>query len=219
METTPVLNAQLRDKLKKAKQIRKEKLIPAEYYGRGIQNVSLSLPYQEFRKLYRTAGTNTIIDLKIEGQGDKKVLVHDVNYDPIRGDVRHVEFIHVRMDEEVTTHVRIKLEGQAPAVKEQGGILIQSLDEIEITCLPGDLIHEVTLNIDSLTELQVPLHVSDIVLPPKIKLVTDPETPVVSVLPPREEEVETAAPEALPEVEVLTGKKEEASEEGGEKKE
>ncbi|MBU0981075.1 50S ribosomal protein L25 [Patescibacteria group bacterium] len=215
---TPVLPAGKRDKSVLAKNLRKQDMVPAEYYGHGVENLSLQLDYQTFRKVFREAGENTVIDLKIEGIGDKKVLVQQVDRDPVSNEYSHVELINVRMDEEVTTHVPIELEGQAPAVRELAGVLVQNLDEIEIRCLPGDLIHGVTLNIEVLVDFQTSLHVSDIKLPANITLLTDPELMVATVQPPREEEIEEVAPEAA-EGAVQEGEKAEATESGADAKE
>lgn len=206
-----VLTVQVRDLATKAKVLRREKLITAEYYGKGVENLSLQMDYQTFRRLYREAGDNTVIDLKIEGKGDKKVLVHHVDYDPVSGNYRHVDFINVDMDVKVTAHVDITLEGQAPAVKEMAGVLTQHLDAIEIKCLPGDLIHGVTLNIDSLVDFHTSLHVSDIEIPANIELLTDPAQTVVNVSAPREEEAETVPGEEVDvsSVEVTSEKKDE----------
>jgi len=206
-----VLTVQVRDLSKKAKVLRREKLIPAEYYGKGVENVSLQMDYQTFRRLYREAGDNTVIDLKIDGVGDKKVLVHKVDFDPISGDYQHVDFINVDMNVKVTAHVHITLEGQAPAVKELGGVLTQSLDAIEIKCLPGDLIHGVTVNVDSLVDFHSAIHVSDIEVPANVELVTDPAITVATVSAPREEEPETVPGEEVDvaSVEVTSEKKDE----------
>lgn len=219
-----VLNVQLRDKSTKAKNLRKQNLIPAEYYGHGVENVSVQMDYQTFRKLYREAGENTIIDLKIDGSGDKKVLVHRVDRHPVSDEIEYVEFINVRLDEKVTTNLPIHLEGQAPAVKELGGTLVQNLDELEIRCLPDDLIHEVTLSLESLVDFHSALHVSDIVVPEKIEVLTDPGRTVATVQPPRAEEEEIAPEDemGIEDVEVAGEEKEEgeaeAAEEGGEEK-
>ena len=193
-------------------------MIPAEYYGHGIENHSLQMDYQTFRKVYRHAGENTVIDLEIEGGGNKKVLVHRVDYNPVSDRFTYVEFINVRMDEEVTTHVPIVLEGQAPAVKELAGVLVQNLDELEIRCLPGDLIHEVTVSVESLVDFNASVHVADIKVPGKITVITDPETTVATVTPPREEEAEE-----VPEMDVASvqveGEEKAEGEEGEEKAE
>ncbi len=208
-----VLNVQVRDKAVKAKNLRKEGLLVAEFYGHGMENMSLQMDYQEFRKLYREAGENTVIDLVVEGGKTLKVLVHQVEYDPVTDEFQHVDFINVRMDEEVTTNVPIILEGQAPAVKEMGGVLMQNLDELEIRCLPGDLIHEITVNIESLVDFHSSIHVSDISIPGKIAIVTDPERTIVTVTAPREEEPEETVEADVASVEVEGEKKEESTEE------
>jgi large subunit ribosomal protein L25 len=208
-----VLNVQVRDKAVKAKNLRKEGLLVAEFYGHGMENMSLQMDYQEFRKLYREAGENTVIDLVVEGGKTLKVLVHQVEYDPVTDEFQHVDFINVRMDEEVTTNVPIILEGQAPAVKEMGGVLMQNLDELEIRCLPGDLIHEITVNIESLVDFHSSIHVSDISIPGKIAIVTDPERTIVTVTAPREEEPEETGEADVASVEVEGEKKEESTEE------
>ncbi len=218
MEQT-VFPAQLRDKSVKTKNLRKMNLIPAEYYGRGIQNISLQLDYQSFRKMYRKAGFNTVITLEIEGGGTKKVLIHEVDRHPVTDLFSHVELINVRMDEEVTTTIPVRLEGSAPAVRDFGGVLIQSMDEIEITCLPGDLIHEIVLSVEGLTELNSGLHVSDIKLSDKIKILSDPEASVAMVSAPQEEEVAAVEAPAVGEVEITTAKEGEAGAAPEEKKE
>lgn len=205
------LSAQLRDTNIKAKYLRKDGLIPAEFYGHGMENQSLQMDYQSFRRVYRKAGENTIIELKVDGGKDAKVLVHRVDHHPVSDDISYVEFINVRMDEKVTTHVPVHLEGQAPAVKELGGVLVQSLDEIEIRCLPGDLIHEVTLSIEPLVDFSSAIHVSDIKVSDKIEILTDLESTVASVSAPREEEPEEAPEMDVASVEV-TGQKEDSEE-------
>jgi large subunit ribosomal protein L25 len=184
------LEVQVRDMSQKAKALRRGKMIPASFYGHGIENVNIQMDYQTFRKLYRVAGDNTVIDLNIEGVGMKKALVHRVDYHPVTDNFQYIEFINVRMDEKVTTTVPVHLEGQAPAVKEMGGVLMQSLNELEIECLPGDLIHEVTVSIESLVDFHTAIHVSDIKVPATITVITPLETNVAAVSAPREEEAE-----------------------------
>jgi large subunit ribosomal protein L25 len=207
------LSAQVRDKAVKAKDVRRMKMIPAEYYGRGIENVSLQMDYQDFRRLYRTAGMNTVIDLKIEGQGDKNVIVHRVDQDPVTDEIAYVELINVRMDEEITADVPLRLEGQSLAVRDLGAILVQNLDTVEVTCLPAKLPHEIVVNIDSLVDLSSSIHVSDIVAPAGVTITSDPEESVISLTLPQEEVVEET-PVDVSSVEVTTEKKEEGAEGG-----
>lgn len=210
--------AQPRDKSVKAKVLRRKNLIPAEYYGRNVENMSLQVGYQDFRRLYKKAGSNTVIDLEVEGKGMKNVLIHNVEVHPVTDQYIHIEFINVRMDQEVNTNIPVRLEGTAPAVKELGGTLIQNLDEVEVTCLPKDLVHEIVVNIESLVDFNSSITVADLKVPAGITIVNEPDASIAYVTQPQEEEVapvEGEAPSAA-DVEITTEKKEE---EGAEKKE
>jgi len=209
MEKT-LLTVQLRDKSVKAKEIRRNKMIPAEFYGHGVENVSIQMNYQAFRKMYRVAGKNTVIDLKIEGKGDKSVLIHRIDFDTVTDDISYVEFINVRMDEVVTAKIPLVLEGTAPAVREVGAVLIQNLDALEISCLPGDLPHEILVNVDGLTDASMSIHVSDLKLSSKITILADPEESIVSLFMPKEEEAAPAEAVDVSKVEVTTEKKDDA---------
>lgn len=200
--------AQPRDKAVKAKILRRKNLIPAEYYGRGIENMSLQVDYQAFRKLYKKAGSNTVIDLEIDGKGMKNVLIHNVSAHPVTDLYTHVEFINVRMDEEVTTTIPVRLEGQAPAVKDLAGILIQNLDGVEVTCLPKDLVHEIVVSVESLVDFNSSITVADLKIPAGITVLNEPEASVAYVTAPQEEEVAPTEPVDVAAVEVLTEKKE-----------
>ncbi len=202
------LKVQMRDAETKAKALRRKGLLPAEYYGKGVKNLSIQMDYQSFRRMYRHAGDNTLIDMDIEGQGKKKVLVQNVDYDPVSGEFIHVDFINVDMDVKVTANVPVVLEGTAPAVKEQGGILTQNLDEIEIRCLPANLIHEVKLSVESLVDFHSAIHVSDIKLDDKIEILTDPSITIATVSAPRSEEVESGEDVDVSAVEVPSASKE-----------
>lgn len=180
--------AQTRDKSVKAKNIRKMNLIPAEYYGHGVENISLQMDYQSFRKLYKKSGSNTVIDLEIEGKGVKNVLIHRVDTHTVTDLYTHVEFINVRMDEEVSTTIPVRLEGTAPAVKDLGGTLIQNLDGIDVTCLPRDLVAEIVVNVESLVDFNSSITVADLQIPKGITVVNEAEASVAYVTPPREEE-------------------------------
>ncbi len=211
-----VLKARVRDKTIRANSLRRMKLVPAEYYGRGVENMSLQIPYGDIRRAYKQAGGNTIIDLDVDGKS-LKALVHHVDYHPVTDDISHVEFINVDMSQAIQTRVKIKLEGMPLAVKDLQGTLVQNLHEIEIKCLPSDLIHEVVLNVEPLVDFNISLKVSDLKLPETIKLLTDPSITVATVVAPRDEEEEKPAEEVdLSKIEVTSEKKVEEGAEGAE---
>lgn len=192
------LNLQTRDKKNKVKDLRKSNIIPAEFYGKGVENKSLQVDYQTFRRLFRQAGGNTVLQLDVDGGKEKlSALIHAVDYHPVTDDIIHIEFINVRMDQEIHANVPLTFVGQAPAVKEAGGVLIHNLDQIEVKCLPKDMVHDIEVNIEPLVDFTVSIHVSDLKVPAGITVMNAPEEVVVSVVAPRievEAPVEAAAP-------------------------
>ena len=184
---TMTLEVQLRDKNLKAKDLLRQNLIPLEYYGKGVDNRSFQVDYQTFRRLFRTAGTNTVIELSVDGKEKMNVLVHDLQRDPVTDNIKHVDFINVRMDQEIQTKVPVELTGTAPAVKEQGGVLMHHLHEVEIKCLPNDLVHEFTVSVDSLVDFQTFIRVKDLDVPKGITIVTGEEDIVATVVAPKTE--------------------------------
>jgi len=173
--------------------LRKTGLIPAELYGHGIKNEHIAVNAKEFAKVFKAAGESSIVHLVI-GSEKKPTLVHDVSRDYFSGEVSHVDFYQVRMDEKIKAHVHIEFLGDAPAVKEQGGFLNKTISEIEVEALPGDLPHVLTLNLETLTELNQSLHVKDIPVPKGVRIMIEPEAVVVTVTPPLKEEEKVEAP-------------------------
>src|SRR3990167_4033151 len=186
------LNVQKRNATTKAKELRWSDIIPAQFYGEGMDNLSLQMDHQTFRKLYRQVGESTIIDLHVEGEkAPLKVLVHEVQRDPVTDSIIHVDFVNVRMDREVHTMIPIHVIGESPAVKNFGGVLINSLTELEVKCLPNDLIHSVDVDVSGLEELNHSLHVKDLNIPKAIHVLTDMDRTVVTIAPPKTEQEET----------------------------
>lgn len=182
------LNATKRDtKKEKANSLRKKGLIPAVVYGKKKDSLSLSVKANDLKKVYKEAGQSTIFDLDIDGN-KKKVLIHDISYHPVSDEVIHVDFYEVSMTEKITANVPLKFVGNAPAVLDLGGTLIENKTEVEVECLPADLPHEIEVDISPLTDFEKTIHISDIKLPEGVEIKNDPEETVVTVEPPRSEE-------------------------------
>jgi large subunit ribosomal protein L25 len=202
---------------RKVKYLRQEGLVPAVLYGH-TDSTLLQIKAKPLGKVLREAGTHQLIGLQI---GDKKpvvALARDIQRDVIRYNYLHVDFYAVKMDEKVTAQVPLVLEGVSPAVKDQGGILTQGMDELEIECLPSDLLSAVEVNIDGLLEFNDSISVADLIVPSTVTILSDPDSMVVKIEPPRlEEEEEEMVEEGMEEVsaepEVLTAAKEEDDEE------
>lgn len=187
-----LLEAAPRDMAQKGKAVRASGRIPAVYYGRGQPSLTLVLDYQKFRKVFQKAGENTIIELAVDSK-KFPVLVHEVQYDPISDRIAHVDFIHVDMQKEVTTTVKIICIGICPAVKNMGGILDVQKHEVKIKCLPKDLIHSIEVDVSPIVDFHTSIHVKDLNVPASIKILDNPADTVVTATHQKvEEEVKPA---------------------------
>ncbi len=176
---------------KKVADLRQADIIPAVLYGHGDKNLNLALPFQEFNKVFAQAGENTIIDLAVAGTDQPiKVLVADTQLDPIKNQVIHVDLKRIKMDEKITANISINYIGEAPAVKELGGIFVHNLDELEIKCLPGDLIHEVDVDISTLKSFDDIISIADLSIPATIEIIGHEPTDVVATVTPQKVEAE-----------------------------
>ncbi len=215
--------AKVRDaKAENLTELRQTSIIPAVMYGAGKDNVNLKIDKSEFGRLFKTAGGNTIVQLKTDDNTDN-VLIHDVQFDAVTDEVEHVDFLRVKMDEKISAKIPLEFVGMSVAVKDLGGILNAGLDEIEVTCLPGDLPKVIEVSLDSLKTFDDIIRVKDLVLPKGVEVDREPEEVIASVLEPRSEEELAALNEEVTEnldkVEVEEkGKKEEEAAEGEEKK-
>lgn len=176
----------------KAKYLRRVGRVPAVYYGAGKQTQVLEIDRNLFRKIFEKAGENTIIELSMDGKTEP-VLVHEIQRDPLSDEVSHIDFIHVDMDKEVTTSVKVTCVGTSPAVKNMGGILDIQKHEIKIRCLPKDLIHGIEVDVTSIVDFHTSIHVKDLKLPATIKILDAMEDTVVTAVPPKAEEEEKPA--------------------------
>lgn len=173
---------------KQAKTLRKEGLIPAVLYGKGKENTNLSISEKDYIHMFREAGTSSIILLDVENDGKKNVLVQDIDFDPMTGNARHLDFKEVAMNEKLTTTVPLHFMGDSVAVIELGGSLMTSKDEVEVECLPADLPHEIEVDIAALADFEAVIKVSDLNIPAGVEVKDDPEEVVARVEEPRSEE-------------------------------
>lgn len=196
---TFVLEAETRPKNCTPAVLRVRKQIPTVFYGKGVENLHLVLPYKAFAAVYKKAKETNLVDLQVDsGKKTMKVLIHMVQSHPVSDEFIHVDLINVRMDQKLTTHVPVKLVGVAPAVKDFSASISLQMHEIEIRCLPADLIHEVVIDISSLKTLHNVIHIKDLQIPSTVEVLSDKERTIVSVLAPRKEEETTiAAPVTL----------------------
>lgn len=177
------LTAQLRTHIgKNINSLRAKGFIPAELYGRGIQNLHLSVPAKDFSKVFRSAGESTVINLAVEGQTTPfSVLIHDLQEDSLRNEIRHVDFYAVRMDEKITISIPFSFIHEAPAVKEKNGVLVRAMHEVKVEALPGDLPHSLVVDLSSLADIGATIHLRDIALPSGVRALVDSESVVATI--------------------------------------
>lgn len=198
---------------KVAKDLRKGKEIPAVVYGAGEESCPVSVSEEAlFKALHTSAGENVIINLQVSDADNKNknktVIVKEIQYHPVNGNVLHVDFNIISLTETIQVSVPIETKGEASGVKREGGILQHLLWELEIECLPTKIPEKIEVNVEKL-EVGNVLHVQDIIIPEGIKVLNDPQAIVVSVEHPKAEEVkEPVVEEEAAEPELIRKKKE-----------
>jgi len=202
MSKTLQLNSQVRElRGKKVKQLREQGIIPAVVYGSGMKDsIRLSVNYKEFEKIYAEGGENTLVALHVGENQTYKVLIYDVDKDPVSDMYTHTDFYAVNMDEKIKTMIPITFEGVSDAVKNQGGVLVKSKDELEVESLPGDLPSEIVINISQLKTFEDVIRVKDITLSGNVTILNDSQEAIATVAPPRSEEELKALDEAVEEI-------------------
>ncbi|MBI3128858.1 MAG: 50S ribosomal protein L25 [Candidatus Tectomicrobia bacterium] len=170
-----------------ARHLRREGKVPAVVYGiHDPASVAVS-PKELDRVLGTRAGVNVIVQLNVTGdaQGERPVLIKDLQRDPMKGRILHADFLEIRMDRKIKVEVPIILKGDAPGIK-QGGVLSQLLRELEVECLPIAIPEEIVVDVSGVN-LNGVVHVREISLPEGVDLMTDPEEPILTVVAPEEE--------------------------------
>lgn len=195
---------------KQVKQLRRQGWTPGVMYGHGYESVPLKFEMRELQRLLSETGGSQLVGIKIKGQSQPEMaLVRDVQRDPIRQTILHVDFYRVQMTERLTTEIPLELIGESPIAALNEGILLQGISSIEVECLPGDLVDAIEVDLSDLVELDQALYVRDLAIPSGIDVLTDTNEMIVRLVPIAEEEVfeaeleEVEMPEAV-EVEVIT---------------
>ena len=213
-----VLNAESREDSGKgsARSLRRGGMIPAVVYREG-KSQPIKLARKEFSQLLKkTAGEKVLVNLKFEDGSSKLALMKDYQFDPISGDVLHMDFFEVSLTEKIRSMVHVVMNGEPIGVKRDGGILQHGLREVEIECLPDAMPGHFEIDISGLTTGHS-VHVSELRMGEGVKILTDPGAVIATVIMPAvEKPVEEAAAVAAatpaePEV-VKKGKKEEEGE-------
>ncbi|MDD3006424.1 MAG: 50S ribosomal protein L25 [Candidatus Pacebacteria bacterium] len=171
-----------------AKKILEEGSIPGVVYGHGFENISIKVGRKEFLNTLNEAGESTLIDLKIGDKEIGNVVIKDYQVDPLTGAITHFDFHKIKMTEKLIVNVDLVFIGESSAEKNEGGILVKSMDMLEIKCLPKDLIQEIEIDLGKLEHLDDMIRVKDLVLSDKVEILDEEENVIVSVVPQRSDE-------------------------------
>ena len=166
------------------KELRKAGNIPGIYYSSGSnESIPIIITKHNFNLAVKSGAR--IFNISV---GDKKqnVLFKSVQYHPVTDEVIHIDLYGVKMDQVINIKVPIELIGDAVGVRDEGGILNQPFNELEIQCLPGNIPDLLELDINELA-IGNSLNASDIKLDDKFTLITPEDSVIVSVTQPMKE--------------------------------
>ncbi len=197
-----------------AKRLRNKGFVPGIVYHRGTKSIPVAVVSREITSLiHAVGGGQTLISLKIEKDKNPKgrtVIIKEIQQHPVRKHILHVDFNEISMTEKITVEVEIIGKGEPVGVKQSGGVLDHTLRQIKIECLPADIPNHIDVDVSEL-KLDDSVHVRDLKLSDKIKVLTDPDVLLFQVKLHEEkvEETPAAATGETPELEVIREKKEE----------
>ena len=191
---------------KQVKHLRREGILPANMFGRGIKSMSVQLPLKDFQEVYKKAHETGLVDLTVEGE-KYPVLIQNVHSHPITYVPLHADFFKVNLKEKVKATVPIIGIGEPKAVTDKIGVLLQTLSEVEVEALPADLPENFEINIEGLAQIGESLTIADLKLPADVEITAEPTEMIFRIDELVSEEAEELAAEEEAEAQ-------EASEEG-----
>jgi large subunit ribosomal protein L25 len=185
---------------KQNRRLRREGILPAVLYGSEFGSFPIELDRRTTSRLLARVSRSTLIELEVDEQ-PHTVLVREIQRDPLRGRLLHVDFLKVRMDVRIRAEVPIELVGEAPAAKIAGGVLVTGVDAIEVEALPADLPDRVTVDLESLVNIDDSITVADLFIGENVRILTDLNELVARII----YEAEEIIPEAVVVAEAVEG--------------
>ena len=207
-----VLSASARNRIgKKVKFLRREGKLPAILYGKSMETpIPVTMDNAETSKIMRQISSSTLVTINVDGE-EHMTLVRDFQVDPIYGTLQHVDFLVVSMSEKVSTMITVQVEGVAPIIEAEGGLLVTGMEQIEIQALPQDLPGHLSIDVSGLEAFGDTLYVRDVHLPAGVELLTDPDELLIVATAPQDEVIEVEVDE---DAELLEGEERPEGEEG-----
>lgn len=157
---------------KKVKHLRREGILPANIFGKGMKSISLQLPLKDFREVYDKVHETGLVDLTI-GDEMYPVLIQNIHIQPITHTPLHADFFKVNLKEKVKATIPIVGVGEPKAVTDKIGVLLQSLSEVEVEALPADLPENIEINLEGLAQIDDSLTIADLKVPSGVEVMAE----------------------------------------------
>ena len=187
------LKAEKRDLVgKRVEKIRSSGLLPIGLYGKDIKSMALQVPLKEFNKVYSQAGKTGLVDLKVNDEVFPS-LIKNVQLHPVSDFVLHAEFHKVNLKEKIKANVPIELVGESPAVANQTGLLLQTLNEVEVEALPTNLPETIKVDVSQLAEIESQITVGELSKIESVEILTPADEVIVKIAPAVSEEAKKEA--------------------------
>ena len=172
------------------RRLRRGGIVPGIVFGKGVESTPVQVDAKAFESLYRRAGRTSVVNMHLPGSsGITSGIIKSVQRNPLSGNALHVDFFLVNLKQEMEIDVPLVFTGEPPAVEETGGTLLHNLSSVHVKALPNDIPHEIVVDVSVLHSLDVAIHVRDLNLNRDlVHVLTDGETLVATVVPPRTEE-------------------------------
>jgi large subunit ribosomal protein L25 len=175
--------------------------VPAILYGHNVKPVSLAIDTRLLEKVWRRAGRSHLVDLTLDSDQPRKVLIRELQVDPRTAHLLHVDLFAVNLREKLIVEIPIVPVGDPPAVTDlKIGVLQQIMTSVKLECLPGDMPAQLSVDVSGLAAIDDGVHLGEVQLPPGVTLAhgVDPDELVVKIAALRVVE-EAEAVEAAPE--------------------
>lgn len=179
---------------KQVRKLRREGLIPATIYGKDVKSVSVQLPSKDFEKVFKDVGETGLIDLNYDSVA-RPVLIHNVQIEPLSQTFLHADFYQVNLKEKIKSMIPVEIVGEPIAVADKVGLLLQTLQEIEVEALPEELPEKFEVNVEKLALIDDQITVGDLKTGEGVEILSDKGQVVAKITDfPKEEVVEAPVP-------------------------
>jgi len=167
---------------KSVARLRRDGVLPANIYGRGVDSTAVQLSTRDVRTLLHSHGLNTLINLQVSGEGQaRSVVVRKVQRHPVSRQLEHVDFYQVDLARAIQGAVPVVLLGEAPAVHTYKALLLQSTDTVLVEALPAQMPSSIEVSVSEMRAPDATVTVGDLTAPAGVTIVTNPEVVIAAV--------------------------------------